>query len=47
VVIDRALLSSRLRAGNVLSGWFWLSGRVQTAAASKPTAGWLRRIYQS
>jgi len=42
VVIDPSLLSTAIHAGNVISGWFWLSGRLQHTAAS--TAGWLRRL---
>ena len=35
VVIDPALLPSPPRAGNVLSGWFWLSGRISLDTARK------------
>jgi hypothetical protein len=42
VVIDPALLSNPVRTGNVISGWFWLSGRLQSRAA--PRAGWLRKL---
>ena len=42
VVIDPSLLSSPVRAGNVISGWFWLSGRLQKSIA--PTGGWLRKL---
>ena len=43
VVIDPELLSNLpVRAGNVISGWFWLSGRLQAAAA--PRGGWLRKL---
>ena len=42
VVIDSSLLSNGVRAGNVLSGWFWLSGRLQRGAA--PTTAWWRRL---
>jgi hypothetical protein len=45
VVIDPSLLANQPRAGNVLSGWFWLSGRLMTGAAGeKPASGWLRRL---
>jgi hypothetical protein len=45
VVIDPALLPDQPRAGNVLSGWFWLSGRLLTGEpAGKPASGWLRRL---
>ena len=43
VVIDPALLPALPRAGNVLSGWFWLSGRLQPSGAT-PKGGWLRRL---
>jgi hypothetical protein len=43
VVIDPSLLTAIPRAGNVLSGWFWLSGRLQQAGA-EPKRGWLRRL---
>lgn len=42
VVIDPALLSDGPRAGNILSGWFWLSGRLQ--ATAQPRVGWLQRL---
>jgi hypothetical protein len=43
VVIDPALLSNQqVRVGHVLSGWFWLSGRLQTAAPKR--AGWLHKL---
>jgi hypothetical protein len=41
VVIDPELLDAPVRAGNVVAGWFWLSGRLQTAA---PRRGWLSRL---
>jgi len=45
VVIDPELLSNAPRAGNVLSGWFWLSGRLQTGEPRRKSAsGWLRRL---
>jgi hypothetical protein len=45
VVIDPHLLLEQPRAGNVLSGWFWLSGRLLTEEpAPKPASGWLRRL---
>jgi hypothetical protein len=47
VVIDPALLPDQPRAGNVVSGWFWLSGRLFTAApGEKPASGWLRRLVR-
>jgi hypothetical protein len=42
VVIDPSLLSNPVRAGNVISGWFWLSGRLQARTASP--VGWLRKL---
>jgi hypothetical protein len=42
VVIDPELLPNALNAGNVVSGWFWLSGRLRTQRVSG--AGWLRRL---
>ena len=41
VVIDPSLLSKPVHEGNVISGWFWLSGRLQSAA--RP-GGWLRKL---
>jgi hypothetical protein len=42
VVIDPALVHLPIDAGNVISGWFWLSGRLQQPAAKR--AGWLRKL---
>lgn len=42
LVIDPSLLTAPVRAGNVVSGWFWLSGRLRTGAA--PRVGWLRTL---
>jgi hypothetical protein len=42
VVIDPSLLSAPVRTGNVLSGWFWLSGRLRTGGAQR--SGWLRKL---
>lgn len=42
VVIDPALLSQAVRTGNVLSGWFWLSGRLRLVAPPRP--GWFSRL---
>lgn len=45
VVIDAELLSECPRTGNVLSGWFWLSGRLLTGEPRrKPASGWLQRL---
>ena len=47
VVIDPALLSDQPRAGNVVSGWFWLSGRLSTGEpGEKPASGWWRRLVR-
>jgi len=42
VVIDPLLLSNPVRPGNVISGWFWLSGRLQSTTA--PRVGWLQKL---
>jgi len=42
VVIDPDLLDREPRAGHVLSGWFWLSGRLQTGQPSR--SGWFRKL---
>ena len=42
VVIDPALLTHEITPGNVISGWFWLSGRLQAGAA--PKRGWLNKL---
>ncbi len=42
VVIDPSLLSAPVRSGNVVAGWFWLSGRIRTGRAK--SAGWLRKL---
>lgn len=44
VVIDPELLQHPPQAGNVLSGWFWLSGRVRSSAEDAPKTGWIRRL---
>ena len=36
------LLMLPIREGNVISGWFWLSGRLQTAAP--PRGGWFSKL---
>lgn len=43
VVIDPALLSAEPQAGNVVSGWFWLSGRLQMATEA-PRRSWWQRL---
>lgn len=40
-VIDPELLDRPLRQGQVLAGWFWLSGRLRTGA---PQRSWLGRL---
>ena len=43
VVIDPALLSKPVHAGNVVSGWFWLSGRLRNGAP--PRGGsWFKKL---
>ncbi|HUR33859.1 MAG TPA: hypothetical protein VM032_08685 [Vicinamibacterales bacterium] len=42
VVIDRSLLAAPVVPGNVVSGWFWLSGRLR--ANAPPKGGWLSRL---
>jgi len=42
VVVDPALLTLPIAPGNVISGWFWLSGRLQTAGPRR--SGWLQRL---
>ena len=42
LVIDPSLISNRIDTGNVIAGWFWLSGRLQQPAA--PRVGWLRKL---
>lgn len=47
VVIDPALLPDQPRAGHVVSGWFWLSGRLLTGEPDATSAsGWLRRLVR-
>jgi hypothetical protein len=43
VVIDPALLQRSPRAGDIVSGWFWLSGRLAEGSAPAKS-GWLRRL---
>jgi hypothetical protein len=42
VVIDASLISNPVQAGQILAGWFWLSGRLQTGAAQP--RGWLHKL---
>ena len=45
VVIDPELLPRMPRPGDVLAGWFWLSGRLLSGPARRKTAGgWLQRL---
>lgn len=41
-VIDPSLLAGPVEPGNVVAGWFWLSGRLRSGAA--PPQGWLRKL---
>ncbi len=44
-VIDPELLADAPRAGNVVAGWFWLSGRLTTGAPRRDAVrGWLQRF---
>jgi hypothetical protein len=44
-VIDPDLLSEPPRAGNVVAGWFWLSGRLLTGKPRGKTGlGWMQRL---
>jgi hypothetical protein len=43
VVMDPGLVTSPIRAGNVVSGWFWLSGRFGRET-ERSRGGWLRRL---
>lgn len=40
VVIDPSMLSGPIRAGNILSGWFWLSGRLRASGGAKRRRFW-------
>ncbi len=42
LVVDPALLPHPIRRGNIVSGWFWLSGRIRRP--DPPRAGWLGRL---
>jgi hypothetical protein len=45
VVIDPELLSEAPRPGAVISGWFWLSGRLSTGESRpKAASGWFQRL---
>ena len=45
VVIDPELLSAPVEAGNVISGWFWLSGRLRLGSEARPSrGGWFKRL---
>jgi hypothetical protein len=45
VVIDPQLVQDPPRPGHVLSGWFWLSGRLLTNTPStRQASGWLKRL---
>ena len=41
-VIDRSLLERPLQPGNVVTGWFWLSGRLRTGSGRR--GGWFSRL---
>ena len=42
VVIDPSLLDAPVQPGQVLSGWFWLSGRLRVAPPTR--GGWFSRL---
>jgi hypothetical protein len=42
VVVEPPLLAGPIHPGNIVSGWFWLSGRIRREAPSR--AGWFRRL---
>lgn len=44
VVIDPVLVPEAPRTGNVLAGWFWLSGRLLIEEQRPERPGWLRRL---
>ena len=45
VVIDPTLLSKPVRAGNVVSGWFWLSGRLRDGASPRRGgSSWFKKL---
>lgn len=44
VVIDPELLTNEPRPGNVLTGWFWLSGTLRTHTEVQPSSGWWQRL---
>lgn len=43
-VIDPELLPRAPRAGDVLAGWFWLSGRLLIEAPRAKSSGWFQRL---
>lgn len=43
-VIDPGLLREPPAAGQILSGWFWLSGCLQLQPAAKARTGWLQKL---
>jgi len=47
VVIDPELLPILPQAGQVMSGWFWLSGRLLVDAPRRPSGWWQRRSGRS
>jgi len=45
IVIDPELLPRMPRPGDVLAGWFWLSGRLLAGASrGKPAGRWFQRL---
>jgi hypothetical protein len=43
-VLDADLVEHVIEPGNVISGWFWLSGRLTPAAQTAGGLGWWRRL---
>lgn len=43
-VIDPELISAPIERGNVVSGWFWLSGRLRLQESSSNRDSWWRKL---
>lgn len=43
-VIDPALISEPIERGNIVSGWFWLSGRLRLAGSEGGRDSWWRKL---
>lgn len=44
VVIDFELLAGPVAVGNIVAGWFWLTGQVQPASPQAARGGWFDRF---